>query len=201
MQHLTGQGVAFLEIDGYAIEYDLGPNESIVMLCLLGIMAVLAVHSLTLPGAGEGLSFYLFPDFSKLTENGLFNAIFDAMGQAFFTLSIGMGSLAIFGSYIDKKHSLTGEAVRISLLDTGVALIAGLIIFPACFTFGVNPDSGPNLIFVTLPNVFASIPGGQIWGFLFFVFLLFAALSTIIAVFENIISCWMDLKGWSRSSI
>lgn len=170
----------------------------VMMLCLLGIMAVLAVHSLTLPGAGEGLSFYLFPDFSKLTENGLFNAIFDAMGQAFFTLSIGMGSLAIFGSYIDKKHSLTGEAVRISLLDTGVALIAGLIIFPACFTFGVNPDSGPNLIFVTLPNVFASIPGGQIWGFLFFVFLLFAALSTIIAVFENIISCWMDLKGWSR---
>ncbi|CZT57984.1 Sodium:neurotransmitter symporter family protein [Eubacteriaceae bacterium CHKCI005] len=170
----------------------------VMMLCLLGIMAVLAVHSLTLPGAGEGLSFYLFPDFSKLTENGLFNAIFDAMGQAFFTLSIGMGSLAIFGSYIDKKHSLTGEAVRISLLDTGVALIAGLIIFPACFTFGVNPDSGPNLIFVTLPNVFASIPGGQIWGSLFFVFLLFAALSTIIAVFENIISCWMDLRGWSR---
>ena len=116
----------------------------------------------------------------------------------FFTLSIGMGSIAIFGSYIDKKRSLPGEALRITLLDTGVALIAGLIIFPACFTFGVNPDSGPNLIFITLPNVFISIPGGRIWGTLFFIFLLFAALSTVIAVFENILAWWMDLKGWSR---
>lgn len=169
-----------------------------MMLCLLAIMVVLAVHSVTMPGASEGLKFYLYPDFSKLTEHGLFNAVFDAMGQAFFTLSIGMGSIAIFGSYIDKTHSLTGEAVRITLLDTGVALIAGLIIFPACFTFGVQPDSGPNLIFVTLPNVFSSMPGGQIWGFMFFVFLLFAALSTVIAVFENLISYWIDLKGWSR---
>lgn len=169
-----------------------------MMLCLLGIMGVLAVHSLTLPGAGEGLAFYLRPDFSKLTENGLFRAVFDAMGQAFFTLSIGMGSLAVFGSYIDKQRTLTGEAVRITLLDTGVALMAGLIIFPACFTYGVRPDSGPNLIFVTLPNVFSAIPGGRVWGTLFFIFLLFAALSTIVAVFENIITCWMDLKGWSR---
>lgn len=170
----------------------------VMMLCLLGIMVVLAAHSLTMDGAAEGLRFYLTPDFKKLSENGLLNAIFDAMGQAFFTLSIGIGSIAIFGSYIDKTHSLTGEAVRIMLLDTFVALVAGLIIFPACFTYGVNPDSGPNLIFVTLPNVFSSMPGGRLWGSLFFIFLLFAALSTVIAVFENIISFWMDLKGWSR---
>lgn len=169
-----------------------------MMLCLLGIMLVLAVHALTLSGAKEGLRFYLFPDFEKLKGINLMNAIFDAMGQAFFTLSIGMGSIAIFGSYIDKKHSLTGEAVRVTMLDTGVALMAGLIIFPACFTYGVSPDSGPNLIFVTLPNVFISIPGGRIWGSLFFIFLLFAALSTVIAVFENILAWWMDFKGWSR---
>ena len=169
-----------------------------MMLCLLAIMLVLAVHSLTLSGAGKGLRFYLFPDFSKLSGRNLMNAIFDAMGQAFFTLSIGMGSIAIFGSYIDKKHSLTGEALNIMVLDTCVALVSGLIIFPACFSFGVSPDSGPNLIFVTLPNVFAAIPGGRIWGTLFFIFLLFAALSTVIAVFENIIAWWMDLKGWSR---
>ncbi|MFR1435371.1 MAG: sodium-dependent transporter [Acutalibacteraceae bacterium] len=166
----------------------------IMMLCLLLIMAVLAVHSFTLPGAQKGLSFYLLPDFSKLDRT----ALFDAMGQAFFTLSIGMGSIAIFGSYIGKEHTLTGEALRVTLLDTGVALMAGLIIFPACFTFDVPLNSGPNLIFVTLPNVFAAIPGGRIWGSLFFIFLLFAALSTVIAVFENLISCWMDLKGWSR---
>ena len=166
----------------------------IMMLFLLGIMIALAVHSFTLSGAKDGLAFYLLPDFSKLSEDGLFNAIFDAMGQAFFTLSIGMGSIAIFGSYIGKTHSMTGEAIRIMLLDTGVALVAGLIIFPACFTFGINPDSGPNLIFVTLPNVFASITGGRFWGFLFFVFLSFA----VIAVFENILSWWMDAKGWSR---
>lgn len=170
----------------------------VMMLFLLVIMAALAIHSFTLSGAKDGLTFYLLPDFSKLSEYGVFNAIFDAMGQAFFTLSIGMGSIAIFGSYIGKTHSMTGEAVRIMLLDTGVALVAGLIIFPACFTFGINPDSGPNLIFVTLPNVFASITGGRFWGFLFFVFLSFAALSTVIAVFENIISWWMDAKGWSR---
>ena len=170
----------------------------IMMLCLLAIMVVLAVHSLTLSGAKDGVKFYLFPDFSKLTGRNFMDAVFDAMGQAFFTLSIGMGSIAIFGSYIDKKRTLTGEALRVTLLDTGVALMAGLIIFPACFTFGVKPDSGPNLIFITLPNVFISIPGGRIWGTLFFVFLLFAALSTVIAVFENILAWWMDLKGWSR---
>ncbi len=169
-----------------------------MMLALLAILMVLVGNSMAMPGALEGLKFYLYPDFGKLMEAGLFNAIFDAMGQAFFTLSIGMGSIAIFGSYIDKQHSLTSEAVRITLLDTGVAFMAGLIIFPACFTYGVNPDAGPNLIFVTLPNVFAAMPGGRIWGSMFFVFLLFAALSTVIAVFENIVSFWMDLKGWSR---
>lgn len=170
----------------------------IMMLCLLAIMVVLAIHSLTLSGAKEGVKFYLFPDFTKLSGRNFMDAVFDAMGQAFFTLSIGMGSIAIFGSYIDKKRTLTGEALRVTLLDTGVALMAGLIIFPACFTFDVKPDSGPNLIFITLPNVFISIPGGRIWGTLFFVFLLFAALSTVIAVFENILAWWMDLKGWSR---
>lgn len=169
-----------------------------MMLCLLAIMVVLAIHSLTLSGAKDGIRFYLFPDFSKLSGRNFMDAVFDAMGQAFFTLSIGMGAIAIFGSYIDKKQTLTGEALRVTLLDTGVALMAGLIIFPACFTFGVSPDSGPNLIFVTLPNVFIAIPGGRIWGTLFFVFMLFAALSTVIAVFENILAWWMDLKGWSR---
>ena len=169
-----------------------------MMLCLFGIMLVLVGNSLLMDGAGEGLKFYLYPDFSKLMEAGIFNAIFDAMGQAFFTLSIGMGSIAIFGSYIDKKHSLSGEAVRITLLDTSVAFMAGLIIFPACFTYGVQPESGPNLIFVALPNIFSAMPGGRIWGSLFFIFLLFAALSTVIAVFENIVSFWIDLKGWSR---
>ena len=183
-----------MAICSFGLQKGVEKITKIMMLCLLLIMAVLAVHSFTLPGAQKGLSFYLLPDFSKLDRT----ALFDAMGQAFFTLSIGMGSIAIFGSYIGKEHALTGEALRVTLLDTGVALMAGLIIFPACFTFDVPLDSGPNLIFVTLPNVFAAIPGGRIWGFLFFVFLLFAALSTVIAVFENLISCWMDLKGWSR---
>ena len=190
--------VGCFAICSFGLQKGVEKITKVMMICLLAIMAVLAIHSLTLSGAKEGLRFYLFPDFSKLSGSGFMDAIFDAMGQAFFTLSIGMGSIAIFGSYIDKKRSLPGEALRITLLDTGVALIAGLIIFPACFTFGVNPDSGPNLIFVTLPNVFISIPGGRIWGTLFFIFLLFAALSTVIAVFENILAWWMDLKGWSR---
>ncbi|MBQ5850207.1 MAG: sodium-dependent transporter, partial [Lachnospiraceae bacterium] len=168
-----------------------------MMLCLLAIMFILAGYALTMDGAGEGLAFYLKPDFNKLMEAGLTNAVFDAMGQAFFTLSIGMGSIAIFGSYIDKKRSLAGEAFVISLLDTMVALIAGVIIFPACFTYGIKPESGPNLIFATLPNVFMALKGGRIWGTLFFIFLLFAALSTVIGVFENIISWWID-HGISR---
>lgn len=170
----------------------------VMMVSLFAIMVVLAVHSVTMENAGTGLEFYLYPRFDKLWENGLADAVFAAMGQAFFTLSIGMGSLAIFGSYIGKERSLTGEAVSVTVLDTSVALIAGLIIFPACSAFHINPDSGPNLIFVTLPNVFNSMQGGRIWGAFFFVFMSFAAFSTIIAVFENIISCLMDLLSWSR---
>ena len=169
-----------------------------MMLCLLAIMAVLAVRACFLPHAADGLRFYLYPDFERLAENGLFNAIFDAMGQAFFPLSVGIGSIAVFGSYIGRKYTLAGEAVRVTLLDTGVALTAGLIIFPACFAYGISPDSGPNLLFVTLPNVFLSMPGGRFWGSLFFLFMSFAALSTVTAVFENLLSCCMELWNCSR---
>jgi len=175
-----------------------------MMLCLLLVMAALVLRSVTLPGAAAGLEFYLKPDFGSLVRDGqgrfiLGEAVYAAMGQAFFTLSLGIGALAIFGSYIGKEHGLTGEAARVALLDTLVAFMAGLIIFPACFAFGVTPDQGASLIFVTLPNVFNAMPGGgRLWGFLFFVFMSFAALSTVIAVFENIISFAMDQWGWSR---
>ena len=170
----------------------------VMMIILLALMIILAVRSATLKGAGEGLRFYLYPDFNKVIENGITDAVFAAMGQAFFTLSLGIGALAIFGSYIDKKRTLTGEAIYITVLDTCVALIAGLIIFPACFAFGVNPGSGPSLIFITLPNIFNSMSGGRIWGTIFFLCMFFAAASTIIAVFENIISFAMDLTHCSR---
>lgn len=169
-----------------------------MMLLLLVLMIILAVRSITLEGAGAGLEFYLFPDFEKVKENGIMEVVFAAMGQSFFTLSLGIGAIAIFGSYIDRSRSLTGEAVCVTVLDTCVALIAGLIIFPASFAFGVNPDSGPNLIFITLPNIFNSMAGGRIWGSIFFLCMFFAAASTIIAVFENIISFAMDLTGCSR---
>lgn len=169
-----------------------------MMVALLMIMVILAIRSLTLPNAIDGLIFYLKPDFSKLLEYNLSEVIFAAMGQAFFTLSLGIGALAIFGSYIDKQRSLLGESISITLLDTSVALISGLIIFPACFAFGVNPDSGFGLIFVTLPNIFNNMPLGQLWGALFFIFLFFAALTTIIAVFENIVSCFSDMFNWTR---
>ena len=162
------------------------------------LIVILAIHSVTLPGAGEGVKFYLIPDFKAIKAKGIGNVIFAAMSQAFFTLSIGMGSMAIFGSYIDKSRSLSGEAISISILDTFVAIMAGLIIIPACFSFGINPDSGPSLIFITLPNIFNQMSGGRIWGTLFFLFLSFAALSTVIAVFENIISFAIDLWGCSR---
>lgn len=169
-----------------------------MMSSLFIIMIVLVIRSITLPGASQGLMFYLRPDFSTILHKGFWDVIFAAMGQAFFTLSLGIGALAIFGSYIGKDRTLMGESINIALLDTIVAFIAGLIIFPACSAFNVSPDSGPNLIFVTLPNIFNNMNGGQIWGSLFFVFMSFAALTTIIAVFENIISFAMDLWGLSR---
>lgn len=169
-----------------------------MMSALLAVMIILVIKSLTLPNAIEGVKFYLIPNFERLAEEGILNAVFAAMGQAFFTLSIGMGGMAIFGSYIDKKRSLTGESINIMVLDTFVAIMAGLIIFPACFAYNVDAGSGPGLVFVTLPNIFNSMSGGQLWGSLFFIFMNFAALSTIIAVFENIVSFSMDLFHWSR---
>ena len=170
----------------------------VMMLCLLGLMIVLAVHSVFLKGGQEGIVFYLKPDFNRLVEAGLGEAVFAAMGQAFFTLSIGIGALAIFGSYIGKERRLTGEAISVTVLDTFVALMAGFIIFPACFAYGVEAGSGPSLIFITLPNVFNAMAGGRIWGFCFFLFMSFAAISTVVAVFENIMSFSMDMTGCSR---
>ena len=170
----------------------------VMMIALLAIMVVLAVNSIRTPGSGEGLRFYLIPDFGRMAETGVANVVVGAMNQAFFTLSLGIGAMAIFGSYIGKGRALMGEAVNVAVLDTFVAFTAGLIIFPACFAFNVSPDSGPNLIFVTLPNIFNPMAGGRLWGSLFFVFMAFAAFSTVLAVFENIMSCCMDLTGWSR---
>lgn len=169
-----------------------------MMASLFVILIILCIRSVTLPGAAEGVRFYLIPDFHKITEYGLFEVVFAAMGQAFFTLSLGIGAMAIFGSYIAKEHTLTGESIRICTLDTIVALLAGLIIFPACFAFQVNPGEGPGLVFVTLPNIFNQMAGGRIFGTLFFIFMSFAALSTIIAVFENTLSFSIDLFGWTR---
>ena len=168
-----------------------------MMIILLLLMIALAVNSCLLPGASDGLKFYLLPDFEKLTAYNLSEVVFAAMGQSFFTLSLGIGALAIFGSYIGKERRLTGEAVNIVVLDTCVALISGLIIFPACFAFDINPGEGPGLVFVTLPNVFNEMPLGRLWGSLFFLFMTFAAVTTIIAVFQNIISFAQDLWGWS----
>ena len=170
----------------------------IMMLALLAIMVVLAINSFTMPGGAEGLSFYLLPDFSAIEKVGITNILVSAMNQAFFTLSIGMGSMAIFGSYIGKDRSLLGESVNVALLDTFVAVASGLIIFPACSAYGVDVTSGPKLLFITLPNIFNNIPLGRLWGSLFFVFLSFAALSTVLAVFECIIANIMDLWGLSR---
>lgn len=170
----------------------------IMMVLLLFIIIILAVRSMTLAGGMEGLKFYLIPDVHRMREAGVWETVSAAMNQAFFTLSLGIGSMAIFGSYIDKKHTLLGESVNIAILDTFVAIVSGLIIFPSCFAFGISPDNGPSLIFITLPNVFNHMTAGRIWGTLFFMFMTFAAFSTILAVFENIISCGMDLFGWSR---
>ena len=169
-----------------------------MMIALLLIMMVLAVNSLFMPGAKEGLSFFLVPDFTRMQEVGVVNTLVSAMNQAFFTLSLGIGAMSIFGSYIGKEHSLLGESVRIVVLDTFVAITAGLIIFPACFTYHVDQTSGPSLIFITLPNIFANMSMGRLWGSLFFLFMAFAAMSTVLAVFENIICCGMELTGCSR---
>lgn len=169
-----------------------------MMLGLLGLMVLLAVKGLTLDGGIDGLKFYLLPDFGRMKEVGIGNVIMGAMNQSFFTLSLGIGAMAIFGSYLNKERTLLGEAANVAVLDTFVAVTAGLIIFPACFAFGVNPDSGPSLIFITLPNVFIEMAGGRVWGSLFFVFMSFAAFSTVIAVFENIIACDMELWNMDR---
>ena len=172
--------------------------SKLLMIALLLIMVILAVNSVLLKGSGEGLRFYLLPDFNRMLEIGIGNVMLGAMTQAFFTLSLGIGAMAIFGSYIGRERALLGEAVNVGILDTFVAFVSGLIIFPACFAYGVSPDSGPGLIFVTLPNIFNHMPAGRLWGSLFFVFMFFAAFSTVLAVFENIISCCMDLFRWTR---
>ena len=170
----------------------------VMMVLLLFIIIILAVRGMTLDGAMEGLKFYLLPDFQKMKDVGILETVIAAMNQAFFIFCLGIGAMAIFGSYIDKKHTLLGESVNIAVLDTFVAIVSGLIIFPTCFAFGISPDKGPSLIFITLPNVFNHMAGGRIWGTLFFIFMTFSAFSTILAVFENIISCGMDLFHWSR---
>ena len=169
-----------------------------MMSALLLLIVILAVHCMLLPGAGEGIKFYLIPDVAQVAKVGIWNVIAAAMNQAFFTLSLGIAAMEIFGSYMDKKHTLTGEAVRIGALDTFVALMSGLIIFPACFSFGVQPDAGPSLIFVTLPNIFVNMAGERIWGSLFFLFMTFASFSTVMAVFENLISFSLDMYKVDR---
>jgi len=170
----------------------------VMMIALLAVMVILAVNSIMLDGGAEGLKFYLVPNAENVKKVGLINVIVGAMNQSFFTLSLGMGGMAIFGSYIGKDRSLMGEAVNVAVLDTFVAFVSGLIIFPACYAYGVQPNAGPPLIFETLPNVFNNMPLGRLWGSLFFVFMIFAALSTVLAVLENIIACMMDMTGMSR---
>ena len=182
----------------FGLQKGLERITKVMMLGLLGLIVVLAVHSLLLPGAAEGTKFYLLPDFQRAREAGLGQVVTAAMNQAFFTLSLGIAAMEIFGSYMSKDHTLPGEAVRICCLDTFVALMAGLIIFPACFSFGVEPDAGPSLIFITLPKVFVNMAGGRLWGTLFFLFMTFASFSTVIAVFENLLASCIDNFGWSR---
>ena len=173
--------------------------SKVMMIALLVLILALAVNSILLSGAGEGLKFYLVPDFEKVSEIGIGNIVSAAMNQSFFTLSLGIAAMEIFGSYMSKDNTLPGESVKICALDTFVAIMAGLIIFPACFSYGVEPDQGPALIFITLPNVFVNMAGGRIWGTLFFLFMTFACFSTIIAVFENIISFCIDMFKISRT--
>ena len=190
--------VAGFIVCSFGLQNGLERISKIMMSALLVLIVVLAAHSLVLPGSGDGLKFYLLPDFSRAAEVGLGKVITAAMNQAFFTLSLGIGAMEIFGSYMPNGRTLTGESVRICALDTFVAIMAGLIIFPACFSFGIQPDAGPSLIFVTLPNVFVNMAGGRLWGTLFFLFMTFASFSTVIAVFENLIAGCIDNFGWSR---
>ncbi|EOS64976.1 sodium-dependent transporter [Oscillibacter sp. 1-3] len=185
-------------ICSFGLQKGLERITKVMMVGLLALIAVLAVHSLTLPGGMEGVKFYLLPDFRQAAEMGMGNVITAAMNQAFFTLSLGIAAMEVFGSYMSRDHTLTSEAIRICSLDTFVALMAGLIIFPACTAFGVRPDSGPSLIFITLPKVFLNMAGGRLWGALFFLFMTFASFSTVIAVFENLQANCIDNFGWSR---
>ena len=190
--------IAGILVCSIGLQNGLEKVTKVMMISLLFIMVILAINSFFMDGAKEGLSFYLIPDFERMKEIGIIKTITGAMNQAFVTLSLGIGAMSIFGSYIGKERSLLGESLNIALLDTFVAITSGLIIFPACFTFHVDQTSGPGLIFITLPNIFNHIPMGKLWGSLFFIFMSFAAFSTILAVFENIISCGMELTGWSR---
>lgn len=190
--------IAGILVCSIGLQNGLEKVTKVMMISLLFIMVILAINSFFMDAAKEGLSFYLIPDFERMKEIGIIKTITGAMNQAFFTLSLGIGAMSIFGSYIGKERSLLGESLNIALLDTFVAITSGLIIFPACFTFHVDQTSGPGLIFITLPNIFNHIPMGKLWGSLFFIFMSFAAFSTILAVFENIISCGMELTGWSR---
>ena len=190
--------VAGFIVCSFGLQNGLERISKVMMLALLVLIVVLAVHSLMLPGASEGMKFYLLPSAESIKTNGLGNVILAAMNQAFFTLSLGIAAMEIFGSYMGDEHTLGGEAIRICVLDTFVALMAGTIIFPACFSFNVSPDAGPPLIFVTLPQVFVNMEGGRLWGTLFFLFMVFASFSTVLAVFENIIAICMDTFGISR---
>ena len=185
-------------ICSFGLQKGLERITKVMTVGLLALIAVLAVHSLMLPGGMEGVKFYLLPDFRRAAEAGIGNVITAAMNQAFFTLSLGIAAMEVFGSYMSREHTLTGEAIRICSLDTFVALMAGLIIFPACTAYGVRPDSGPSLIFITLPKVFLNMAGGRLWGALFFLFMTFASFSTVIAVFENLQANCIDNFGWSR---
>lgn len=190
--------VAGFIVVSFGLQKGLERVSKYMMGALLVLIVVLAVHSVTLDGAGEGVKFYLLPDFGRAMDQGIGSVITAAMNQAFFTLSLGIGAMEIFGSYMSKEHTLAGESVRICILDTFVAMMSGMIIFPACFSFGVQPDAGPSLIFVTLPNVFVNMSGGRAWGTLFFLFMTFASFSTVIAVFENLLAGCIDNFGWDR---
>lgn len=185
-------------VNSFGVQKGLEKVSKFMMLGLLGLIVVLAIHSLLLPGAMDGVKFYLYPSLENIGQQGIGNVITAAMNQSFFTLSLGIGAMEIFGSYTSDKHSLGGESLRICALDTFVAISAGLIIFPACFSYGVEPDAGPSLIFLTLPCVFLDMPGGRFWGAAFFLFMTFASFSTVLAVFENLLSCIMDEFKWPR---